>query len=256
VHPNKVFQLAQGSSAKDFIASIELGRLHTESVTVQQGLKNELREGAQLNEIALGQIPQKGGITATEVGETKQSSSAVIRSVGKSVEENFLEPILNLAFMTGLQNFDFTEPRMIDALGSDTAKALAGIKVSYDKVGINFRVHAISSLIERGMKLRNLLGALAVFAQNQTFISLFFQEYSAPKVLGEILKLYGVDVLAFTLTEREKQIMAVQAAQAQAQAQAAANGGAPGAPAAIPGGFTPPQVRYTYTNNPPIGAGA
>src|SRR5690606_9068324 len=59
ISPNKVYQMAEGMPVAQFIAEIDLGQLPQEAVAVWQAIKSELREGAKLSEIALGQMPGK-----------------------------------------------------------------------------------------------------------------------------------------------------------------------------------------------------
>ncbi len=217
VHPNKVFQLSDGTaSVNDFIKEIHLGRFPPEAIAVWQGLKQELREGANLSEIALGQLPPKGDITATEINQSSQSSSAVIRSTAREIETNYLEPLLNMIFQTGLQNFDFKSEKAINRLGREAAAMLGRRKAEFRDRGITFRVSAISSLIERAAKLQSLLAALGVIASNEMLLKEFFNTYNPSKLMELILKLHGVDTSDLTITEAEKQTRDTVAAFNQA----------------------------------------
>src|SRR5690606_4468768 len=146
--------LQDGSSVKDFMKEIDLGVLPTEAVTIWQSLKGEAREGQMMNEIALGQVPQKGGITATEVSATSQNSSAFIKSIAESIEQRHLDQVLMLAWSTGLQHVDFSDPIIIRSLGQETASMLAQQRDAFRDHPVAFRVRGISSIIRRGQMLR------------------------------------------------------------------------------------------------------
>lgn len=114
---------------------IDLGRLPSESITVWQSLKQEMREGAKLSEIALGQVPPKGDITATEVNQVQQSGSAMIRSMARTIEARFLEPILTLLFQTALQHMDFNDPALRAELGRKRPPCWARGRTSSESAG-------------------------------------------------------------------------------------------------------------------------
>lgn len=228
VTPNKAFTLEEGSRAQDFFKEIELGSLPAESITVWQGLKSEMREGAKLSEIALGQVPPKGDITATEVSAVQQSTSALVRSMARTVEARALEPTLTLMFQTGLQHVNFADPRVQQELGPQTAQMLAARRAEFQQRSIKFRVRGISSLVDRQQKLNNLISALNTIGSSDLLAREFFSTYSASQVMEEMLRLYGVDTLDLQPTEREQRIREIIRMQEQMQEQAAAAGGGEG----------------------------
>lgn len=201
-HPNKIFQVAQGNDPKDFMKEIPLGSLPPEALSVWNGLKNELQEGANLNEIGLGQLADKSGTTATEINRTTQSSSSVIRSVARTIEENLLNPTFNLMFQTGLQHEDFTNKEVIQVLGEDVAKMMGAQKKEFKDIGVTFDVTGISSAVARGQETRNLLGAMQTIGQNPEMTEAFKRKYSVEALTEEILRLFGVDTTKLTETPR------------------------------------------------------
>lgn len=210
VYPNILFDLEEGMSARDFMREIDLGTLPSESITVWQALKQEMREGAKLSEIALGQVPPKGDITATEVNQVQQSGSAMIRSMARTIESRFLEPILTLLFQTALQHMDFTEERFARELGVETAQMLQARKEDFRDRKIKFRVRALSSLVDRQTKLQSLLAMLQTFAQSDILMQAFLAKHDVTKLADKLMQLFGVDTLDFKLTQQEllmKQVM-------------------------------------------------
>lgn len=135
IYPNKIFEMEEGMPPADFMKDIDLGRLPSESITVWQSLKQEMREGAKLSEIALGQVPPKGDITATEVNQVQQSGSAMIRSMARTIEARFLEPILTLLFQTALQHMDFNDPALRAELGRKRPPCWARGRTSSESAG-------------------------------------------------------------------------------------------------------------------------
>ena len=225
VSPNKLFQLADGMPVSDFLKEIDLGQLPQEAVVVWQALKNELREGAKLSEIALGQMPGKSRITAEEIAQVSQSGSAMIRSMAKTIEQRFLEPVLTLVWQTALQYMDFMS--IADEIGEDTARMLQAQRQQFLERKIKFRVRGISGLIDRQTKLANLMALLQTLAQSPDLFAAFMQKTNLPRLLQSLITLFGVDPKLFEYTQTElMQLQTQQAVQAVAQpqpAQGAAN---------------------------------
>lgn len=243
VSPNKAFLLKEGSLATEFIKAIELGRMPPEVLRVWQGIKTELQEGAQHSELALGQFPAKGDITATEVSESQQGASALVRSIARTVESRFLQPMLDLIWKTGLQHLTKDDAEMASALGEDMLTALVSRKSEILGREVTFRVTGISSLVDRGQKLRAFMGFMQTLAQSEDLLKLFFQKFPPDKVMMELMRLHGVDTSRLQMTKREQAVASVQSQAQQvgaaAEEQLASNppalpiqGGAPSAPGA------------------------
>jgi hypothetical protein len=201
ISPNKIFQLDEGVAVADFIKEIELGQLPQEVVVVWQALKNELREGAKLSEIALGQMPNKTHIAAEAVSQAGQSGSAMIRSIAKTIEQRWLEPVLTLVWQTALQYMDFMA--IADEIGQETAAMLNAQRADFQKRKIKFRVRGISGLIDRQAKLQAFMGMMQVIAQNPVLLQAFMQKTNLPKLLQTMTVWFGVDPTQYEYTQAE-----------------------------------------------------
>lgn len=201
VHPNVVFQLAEGMPVADFLKEINLGKLEQEAVVVWKELKAELREGAKLSETALGQMPNKTHIAAEAVSQAAQSGSAMIRSMAKTIERRWLEPILNLVWKTALQYMNFME--LADEIGVETARMLQARRQEFMTRKITFKVRGISGLIDRQSKLQNLMGLLQTLAQSPELMQAFMQKTNLPKLLNSLTMLFGVDPTLYQYTQEE-----------------------------------------------------
>ena len=99
--PGKMWQIQDGmGAAKDFMTAIQGAGVTTDTVRVWESVKSMLTEAARMNEVGLGQFAPNSRTSATEITETQQSSSALIRSVAQTIEQRHLEPTLNL----GMEN--------------------------------------------------------------------------------------------------------------------------------------------------------
>lgn len=226
ISPNKLFLLAEGMPVADFLKEIDLGELPPEAISAWTMLKEELREGAKLSEIALGQMPNKTHIAAEGIQQSAQAGSAMIRSMAKTIEQRFLEPLLTLVWQTALQYMDFLS--LANEIGEDTANMLQAQRKQFLERRIKFRVRGISGLIDRQQKLQNLLQLLGAISQNPALLTAFMQKTNLPRLLNSMVVLFGVDPKLYEHTPAElmqQQVAAqMQAVQPQAQPAAAPQG--------------------------------
>lgn len=201
ISPNKVFQLEEGLPVADFLKEIDMGTLSGDAVTVWQALRNELREGAKLSEVALGQLPDKTHIAASGVNQAAQSGSAMIRSMAKTIEQRWLEPILQLVWMTALQYMDFNE--IADEIGQETAQMFNQRRLDFLNRKIRFRVRGISGLIDRQMKFSAFMQFIQAVSTNPGLLQAFMQKTNFPKLLQAILVWLGIDPTQFEFTQTE-----------------------------------------------------
>lgn len=206
ITPNKVYTLEDGSDAQQFINAIELGRLPPESVQVWQAMKNELREAADINEVGLGQFAPKSRTSATEVSQTQESSSALIRSVANTVENRFLNPQLDLVWKTGLQHVKMNDPAIRAAMGEDLFGVLIGRRKELLRRPITFQARGISTLIQKSKMLKALLMLFQILSQSDLLLQEFLKTADLGKLVQHMFELSDVDMTRFTLSERERLI--------------------------------------------------
>lgn len=229
ITPNKMFLLEEGYTADDFAKALELGTLPAESLTMWNALKNELREASGINEIGMGQFAPNSRTSATEVMETKQSSSALIRSVAQTIETRYLDPQLDLVWQTGLQHAKPSDKRLAAAAGPELYAALLQNRREFIRRPYTFQARGISTLISRGQILNNLLRILQVVAASEPLLQSFLQQIDVPTLVKQLFALSNVDLKQIQPSEREKLIRAatepLAAAQQQAQQAPAPGGG-------------------------------
>lgn len=231
ISPNKIFMLEDGYNAKDFADQLALGNLSADSVKVWQAMKSELTEAAGINEIGLGQFAPNSRTSATEISQTQQSSSALIRSVAQTVETRFLDPQLDLIWKTGMQHASIDDKMLANAAGPEMWQAMIGSRRELVRRPVTFQARGISQLIASSQQLKTLLGVIGMIGQNQVLMQAFLQEVDLGKLIDLILRLSGIDKTKMTLTDREKAMK--QLAQPIQQAGAAVPPGTP--PPAPPG---------------------
>jgi hypothetical protein len=231
VAPNKLFLLEEGFRAEDFMKELELGSVDASSVQVWQALKQELVEAAKLNEIGLGQFAPKGRTSATEITETLQNSSAIVRSVADTVENTFLNPLLDLVWKTGMQHASAKDPALIEAAGAELWPTILQFREELAGRRLTFQAQGISRLIERSRMLRALIQILQVISSNEMLLAQFLQVVDLQLLIKVLFELSNVDLSRLQVSERQNLIR--QVAQPIVQAGERANSASAGQP--IPG---------------------
>lgn len=219
IWPNKTFKLEDGYSAQDFAKALELGSLDPSAVQVWQAIKSELSDAAGMNEIGLGQLPDKTHIAATAVAGAQQSSSAILRSVAQTVETRFLDPMLDLVWKTGLQHAKADDQRMASAVGMEMYGALIGRRRELIQRPVTFQARGISSLIQRQQKLQAVLSVMQIISQNENLLQAFMQLVDINKLLRLLFNLSNVDLSKMASTPRDQLISSVTAPMNEAAQQ-------------------------------------
>jgi len=209
IYPNKIFFLEEGYSAEDFAKALDLGSLDAGAVQIWQAIKKELSDAAGMNDISMGQLPDKTHIAASAVAGAQQSASSMLRSVASTIETRFLDPMLDLIWKTGLQHADRNDSRMATAVGADMYGALIGARRELISRPITFQARGISSLIQKQQKLTALMGVLQIIASNPNLAAAFIQRVDMDKFLALLFNLTNVDMAQLTLSDRQQAINAI-----------------------------------------------
>jgi len=230
ISPNKIFMLEDGYKAQEFAQELAMGTLSADAIKVWQSMKAELTEAAGINEIGLGQFAPNSRTSATEITETQQSSSALIRSVAQTVETRFLDPTLDLMWKTGMQHALPDDKMLMGAAGEEMWAAMMPNRKEIVRRPTTFQARGISTMIARSQQLKTLMGILGILAQNEMLLNAFMQKADVNKLIDRIFLLGGVDLSKITMSAREQMIKSLGQPIQQAGQQAA------GAPAPSPQG--------------------
>lgn len=213
IYPNKIFRLEEGYNAEDFAKALELGSLDPGAIDVWTRIKSELSDAAGMNEIGLGQLPDKTHIAATAVAGAQQSSSAILRSVAQTIEYRFLDPMLDLTWKTGLQHAKPNDQRMAEALGDiggmSMYNALLGDRKNLIKRNYTFQARGISQLLQKSQKMQALMSVMQVVGANPNLMNAFMQVVDINKLLNLLFSLSNVDLRKLAPSQREQLMQSV-----------------------------------------------
>jgi hypothetical protein len=221
ISPNKIFLLDDGYRPEDFAKELSLGQLSPDSVRVWESMKSELSNAAGINEIGLGQFAPNSRTSATEITETQQSSSALIRSVAQTVETRYLDPQLDLMWKTGMQHASLDSKMLRQAAGEEMWEALHARRREIISHPFTFQARGISGLISRNQQLKALMGILGVIAQNDVLMQAFLKKIDIEKLVNRIFTLSGVDLSKLTISARDTMIRSITEPMQDAAANSA-----------------------------------
>lgn len=223
--PNKMFLLEEGIDPKSFAMKMEMGQLGPDTIRLWQLMKNEISEAAGINEVGLGQFAPKGRTSATEVNETQQNSSALVRSLASTIEYRVLDPMLDLVWKTGLQHVRTSDKRMMAAAGPEMFQALMSQRRELVSHPLTFQARGISNMIRKSSSMKALLGVLQVVSGNPVLLQEFFRKVDPGKMVDLLMRLADIDVTKLQLSQREQMVRELtQPMQQQAQQMGAPEG--------------------------------
>ncbi len=234
ITPGKVYTAAEEwPHGEDFIKPVDLGNVKPEAFQMWAGVKSELQEAGQQSELAVGQLPTSGEHTAAAVNEASGGTRALNSSMATDIEEQILNPILELTWWTTLQNFDLEQdPEIAAELGPEIAAMIVAQREGFRKKRWRMKANGLTGMMERGQRLRGVLGLLNIVGSNETLSAAFTKEYSLTKLLVEMVRDFGIDPARIEKDQAEKQAEARE----KAKLAAAAGGGSSGGPGASSGG--------------------
>lgn len=206
--PGKTFFLEEGFRPDDFATAIDMGTLPPDVMKMWQEMKSELSEAAGMNEIGLGQFAPKGRTSATEVNQTMQSSSAIVRGVAQTIEQRWLAVTLDLTWKTGLQHARANDP-ILQAAAGDFYPVLLEQRKDLIKRPITFQANGISTLIRKGTMLKALMGILTTIGSNELLMQEFLKAVSLDKFVKMMFELSDIDITKLQSNNREQLIRSV-----------------------------------------------
>jgi len=217
ITPNMLLQAEDGVPASDVLQAVDLGQLPPESMQIWSAMKNELREAADINEVGLGQFAPKARTSATEVSQTQESSSALIRSIAQTIESRWLNPTLDLVWKCGLQHVKPTDTMVANACGQELFSALMKRRRELIARPITFQAQGISTLIQKNRMLKALLQLMQYLAQSKELLAAFMQTADMNKLVKLLFQLSDVDMEKISISERDKVMQSVMGQFQQAQ---------------------------------------
>jgi hypothetical protein len=161
---------------------------------------------------------------------TQQSSSSIVRSVAETVETTWLEPGLDLVWMTGMQHVGRADPAISAAMGKEMFEALMRRKRELITRPITFQARGISTLIQKSRQLKVLLQILQVVATSEPLLQEFLKIVDLQKLIKLLFEWSDIDLSKLQMGDRDKLIREIAEPLGGAQQQAQQQGSPPRQP--------------------------
>jgi hypothetical protein len=228
VRPGQAYEAKRGAptNAKP-LQALEPGRMNDQVFQVWQAIGKLEQDAAATNEIALGNLAP-GEKTAREISGAMQGAQQMLLNIASDLEEQVLNRVISLVWLTGLQALTPDDIDMQAVLGPERFAALILRRADFFQRRIALRVKAISGQMRRKVELQDLIGMLGLIFQNPLMTQEFLKTYSVARLTQRIIGLFGIDSESFRKTPAELQQDALMAQLGQtAAAQAGQAGEAP-----------------------------
>lgn len=179
------------------VQRVDQGALSPEALNMFNLINSEFAQSAMTNDLRLGSMPSRA-VKATEVVEASQSITAMFSGIAKQIETEFIEPILDLAWQTIMQNADDLDSDDVAAmLGVDAANRMLMLspeeRFAQTAQGHKFKVYGVSQTLNKQKDFRKLTALLQTIGSSEVLVESFIRKYSFEKLLGEIVRSLDIE---------------------------------------------------------------
>lgn len=210
IWPGKMFLADQDAMpGESFVRKIDTGSVPPGAFTTWEAIKQLVRESSSQNELRLGRLADKSGITATEIDAAEGGSNVLVKHIAEGIEENGLAPVLDLAWWTTLQHLDpQSDPELLAEIGDESANMIFERREELRKQTFRLRARGITGILALSQERRAILSALQVIGQNDLLAQQFLQDYSLPRTLDQLFRSMRLPIEDLRKTEEERAAVA------------------------------------------------
>jgi hypothetical protein len=149
------------------------------------------------NDLRMGGMPSRA-VKATEVVEASQTITSMFAGIAKSIEVDFIEPILERAWNVIMQNANDLDSDEVRALiGDDRATVLSAMspedRFAETSQGNKFKVFGVSQTLNKQKDFRKLTALLQTVGSSEVLLEGFMKKFSFEKLLGEIVRSLDIE---------------------------------------------------------------
>lgn len=202
---------------------VQTGTVPADSQQMFNIIQQEFNRAALTSDIRQGIQPRKD-VSATQVVETNQTITSVFQGMSKNIETNWMQRILNKAWLTTAQYSDLADEDEIRTVLGEPAEAYLNLtpeeRFAETVHGVKFRVNGITLTLQKAQDVRRYQTLLQTIGANEVLMEEFIKQgNSMGLLLQHIMRSMGIDTRAIQMSADEKAVMQGQAAAQQPQAQ-------------------------------------
>ena len=217
ITPGKIFVASEDAQVGEpFLMRVDTGAMNPQAFQIWEALRGLIREASSQNELRLGQLTNRSGVTATEVDAASAGTEALLQHIAEDVEEQLLSPTLNLVWPTMLQHMDpANDKRLRLELGEDIARMIEQRRTEFRDRTIQLRAEGMSGLMKKSRERRALLEMMQIVGQSEVLGQTFARSYSFENLFDQLLRTSGIDprTLAMSPEQKSKQMAAAESAR-------------------------------------------
>lgn len=194
------------------IEMVQTGNVPPEAQQIFNIIQQEFNRAALTSDIRQGMQPRQS-VSATQVVETNQTITSVFQGLSKNIEERWITPLLEKAWMTCCQYSDLMdEDELRSVLGPDDADRYLEMtpeeRFAETVHGIKFRVSGISMTLKKSQDNRKFMMLLQTIGGNPSLMEEFIKQgNSIGALLEEIIKSIGIDTRTIKMDQTEKEMV-------------------------------------------------
>lgn len=176
---------------------VDEGALSGEALNMFNLMNAEHNVSAFTNDLRMGGMPSRA-VKATEVVEASQTITSMFAGIAKSIEVDFIEPILERAWNVIMQNANDLDSDEVRALiGDDRATVLSAMspedRFAETSQGNKFKVFGVSQTLNKQKDFRKLTALLQTVGSSEVLLEGFMKKFSFEKLLGEIVRSLDIE---------------------------------------------------------------
>lgn len=198
IAPNEVIEVGpQCPPGVKAVETVSTGSMSQEALSALHVVSSEFSSASLTNDLRMGVLPSRS-VKATEVVEASNSITGVFSSIAKAIEMDFVQPILELSFLTQMQNIEkFGVPEYEAILGEERSaqldRASPEKRFSLTVLGHKFKVFGLTQTLNKMKDFRKLTTLMQTIAGVPVLMDQFMRKYDPVKLLGAVMKSLDID---------------------------------------------------------------
>lgn len=195
---------------------IDTGALSQEAINVLELTTAEFNQSALTNDIRMGSFTPRA-VKATEVVEASNALSGMFGGYGKAIESGCIEQILELAWLTTMQNADDLDSDEVASLiGQDKADEISKLssKKRFEQtvLGHDFKVYGLTQTLNKVKDLRSLTSMIQTLFSIPMLQEEFARRYDPSKIVTEMVRNSNINEDKLKLDQEDEMLEGVSGA--------------------------------------------
>lgn len=234
------------------VEQVSTGAVPKEAMAMFQMADREFQAASLVNDIRLGNLPQRA-TKATEIVEASNNSSTMVDAFASDLEREFISPALEMIFLNIMQNADdLAADTVVEAMGTDAAFTLSNMTAA-ERFALffgqaKFKAFGISGTLSKARDFQKMMAIMQAIGTNPMLLQAFMKRFSPDKAIETIFKSLNIDPESL-LNSPEEQEQADARMQQLMQLQQAM-GGAAGQQASPQPGMASEEAEVAQNANP------